>query len=222
MVVEFKQQLGLLSSRTMSFRGGRDWDNQDRRYGNSGSSRGQVRRREDDEPGWDLANKRRRYDVQSFWWLHTYYAYSLSQDDEPHDEHHHAFNAHREESGRGQRGADRDDWREGRNVDQDDWKTRHDPMEEDTNYDQRQHWNKTKRIVASEPSEHVIFLGLDPDFMESDVCSNPTSGPFIHEAFLAQLLRFVQSIGTTPETVTIIRERISGISIFHSLPILVD
>jgi len=221
MVVEFKQQLGLLSSRTMSFRGGRDWDNQDRRYGNSGSSRGQVRRREDDEPGWDLANKRRRYDVQSFWWLHTYYAYSLSQDDEPHDEHH-AFNAHREESGRGQRGADRDDWREGRNVDQDDWKTRHDPMEEDTNYDQRQHWNKTKRIVASEPSEHVIFLGLDPDFMESDVCSNPTSGPFIHEAFLAQLLRFVQSIGTTPETVTIIRERISGISIFHSLPILVD
>lgn len=65
-MVEFKQQLGLLSSRTMSFRGGRDWDNQDRRYGNSGNTRGQVRRREDDELGWDLANKRRRYDVRTF------------------------------------------------------------------------------------------------------------------------------------------------------------
>ena len=159
----------------MSFRGGRDWDNQDRRYGNSGNTRGQVRRREDDELGWDLANKRRRYDVQIFLGPHACYAYSISQDDEPHDEHSHGFNAHREESGRGQRGADRDDWREGRNVDQDDWKTRHDPMEEDTNYDQRQHWNKSKRIVASEPSEHVIFLGLDLDFMESDVCSDPTS-----------------------------------------------
>ena len=58
----------------MSFRGGRDWDNQDRRYGNSGNSRGQVRRREDDELGWDIANKRRRYDVQTlfgapYFWL---------------------------------------------------------------------------------------------------------------------------------------------------------
>ena len=108
----------------------------------------------------------------------------MPQDDEPHDEHHHAFSAHREESGRGQRGADRDDWREGRNVDQDDWRTRHDSMEEDTNYDPRQAWNKSKRIVASEPSEHVIFLGLDPDFMESDVCSDPTSGTFINAPFL--------------------------------------
>ena len=58
-------------------------------------------------------------------------------------------------------------------------------MEDDTNYDQRQNWNKSKRIVASEPSEHVIFLGLDPDFMESDVCSIPTPGTFINAAFLA-------------------------------------
>lgn len=159
----------------MSFRGGRDWDNQDRRYGNSGNSRGQVRRREDDELGWDSANKRRRYEVQIFSEPHACYAYSLSQDDDLHDEHNYGFNAHREEANRGQRGADRDDWREGRNMDQDDWKTRHDPMEEDTNYDQRQHWNKSKRIVASEPSEHVIFLGLDLDFMESDVCLNPIS-----------------------------------------------
>lgn len=79
-VVEFKQQLGPFPpERTMSFRGGRDWDNQDRRYGNSGNVRGQVRRREDDELGWDLANKRRRYDVQTFFetpyfWLCLLYA----------------------------------------------------------------------------------------------------------------------------------------------------
>lgn len=27
-----------------------------------------------------------------------------------------------------------------------------------------------KRLVPSEPSPHVIFLGLDPDFTEADVC----------------------------------------------------
>lgn len=27
-----------------------------------------------------------------------------------------------------------------------------------------------KRLVPSEPSSHVIFLGLDPDFSEADVC----------------------------------------------------
>ena len=29
--------------------------------------------------------------------------------------------------------------------------------------------NNKKRIVPSEPSPHVIFLGLDPDFTEADV-----------------------------------------------------
>lgn len=29
-----------------------------------------------------------------------------------------------------------------------------------------------KRLVPSEPSPHVIFLGLDPDFTESDVSLN--------------------------------------------------
>jgi hypothetical protein len=61
----------------MSFRGGRDWDNHDRRYGNSGNSRGQVRRREDDELGWELANKRRRYDVQTILGHHPCYAHSI-------------------------------------------------------------------------------------------------------------------------------------------------
>lgn len=27
-----------------------------------------------------------------------------------------------------------------------------------------------KRLMPSEPSPHVIFLGLDPDFTEADVC----------------------------------------------------
>ena len=33
------------------------------------------------------------------------------------------------------------------------------------------HWNThgKKRQVPSEPSPHVIFLGLDPDFTEADV-----------------------------------------------------
>lgn len=30
---------------------------------------------------------------------------------------------------------------------------------------------KGKRLLPSEPSPHVIFLGLDPDFTEADVCS---------------------------------------------------
>lgn len=31
-------------------------------------------------------------------------------------------------------------------------------------------WGMKKRLVPSEPSAHVIFLGLDPDFTEADVC----------------------------------------------------
>jgi hypothetical protein len=42
------------------------------------------------------------------------------------------------------------------------------------------------------------------------------------QPFFIQLLRFVQSFGITPDTVTVIRERISGISMFYSLPMLVD
>ena len=34
---------------------------------------------------------------------------------------------------------------------------------------QQRGFNK-KRLVPSEPSPHVIFLGLDPDFTEADVC----------------------------------------------------
>ncbi|KAJ6547297.1 hypothetical protein B0H19DRAFT_1379592 [Mycena capillaripes] len=51
-----------------------------------------------------------------------------------------------------------------------------------------------KRLQSSEPSPHVIFLGLDPDFTEAD------------------LQKYLTSNGCTIETVTIIRERSSGSS----------
>jgi len=40
--------------------------------------------------------------------------------------------------------------------------------------DDRPHRNFVKkRLTPSEPSPHVIFLGLDPDFTEADVCRLP-------------------------------------------------
>ncbi|KAK7038013.1 hypothetical protein R3P38DRAFT_2903934 [Favolaschia claudopus] len=51
-----------------------------------------------------------------------------------------------------------------------------------------------KRLQPSEPSPHVIFLGLDPDFNEAD------------------LQKYLASNGCTIETVTIIRERSTGSS----------
>ncbi|KIK63865.1 hypothetical protein GYMLUDRAFT_95422 [Collybiopsis luxurians FD-317 M1] len=51
-----------------------------------------------------------------------------------------------------------------------------------------------KRLQPSEPSPHVIFLGLDPDFTESDLQS------------------YLNSHGCSVESVTIIRERSTGSS----------
>lgn len=51
-----------------------------------------------------------------------------------------------------------------------------------------------KRLVPSEPSAHVIFLGLDPDFSEAD------------------LQAFLSSHGCNIESVTIIRDRSTGLS----------
>ncbi|KAF9066852.1 hypothetical protein BDP27DRAFT_979484 [Rhodocollybia butyracea] len=51
-----------------------------------------------------------------------------------------------------------------------------------------------KRLQPSEPSPHVIFLGLDPDFTESDLQS------------------YLNSHGCSVETVTIIREKLTGSS----------
>ncbi|KAH8102847.1 hypothetical protein BXZ70DRAFT_926798 [Cristinia sonorae] len=51
-----------------------------------------------------------------------------------------------------------------------------------------------KRLVPSEPSPHVIFLGLDPDFTEAD------------------LQAYLTSNNCSVETVTIIRDRSTGVS----------
>lgn len=34
-----------------------------------------------------------------------------------------------------------------------------------------------KRLIPSQPSPHVIFLGLDPDFTEADVCRLSSLAP---------------------------------------------
>lgn len=38
------------------------------------------------------------------------------------------------------------------------------------NQSQQRGFQAKKRLMPSEPSPHVIFLGLDPDFTEADVC----------------------------------------------------
>ncbi|KAG5727598.1 RNA-binding protein 5-A [Termitomyces sp. T112] len=64
---------------------------------------------------------------------------------------------------------------------------------QDYGQDDRHQRNK-KRLVPSEPSPHVIFLGLDPDFTEADLQSYLTAN------------------GCSIETVTIIRDKSSGSS----------
>lgn len=68
-----------------------------------------------------------------------------------------------------------------------------------------------KRLVASDPSPHVIFLGLDNAFTESDVRAvahrHPSQRLIIHDA---QLHTFLTGQGCSIETVTIIRERSTG------------
>ncbi|PCH38792.1 hypothetical protein WOLCODRAFT_136443 [Wolfiporia cocos MD-104 SS10] len=54
--------------------------------------------------------------------------------------------------------------------------------------------HQKKRLVPSEPSPHVIFLGLDPDFTEAD------------------LQAYLTSNSCSVETVTIIRDRSTGVS----------
>ncbi|KAG6833193.1 hypothetical protein H0H87_010256 [Tephrocybe sp. NHM501043] len=60
---------------------------------------------------------------------------------------------------------------------------------------QKPGFNK-KRLAPSEPSPHVIFLGLDPDFTEAD------------------LQAYLTTNGCSIETVTIIRDKSTGTCIF--------
>ena len=80
--------------------------------------------------------------------------------------------------------------------------------------DRAQPRNK-KRLVPSEPSPHVIFLGLDPDFTEADVrrlfISNTILIPITDFIRLfVQLQAYLSGNGCSIETVTIIRERSTG------------
>ncbi|KAG6376046.1 hypothetical protein JVT61DRAFT_2014 [Boletus reticuloceps] len=58
-------------------------------------------------------------------------------------------------------------------------------------------FHSKKRLVPSEPSSHVIFLGLDPDFSEAD------------------LQAYLSGNGCNIETVTIIRDRSTGTCPIH-------
>ncbi|TDL27198.1 hypothetical protein BD410DRAFT_714561 [Rickenella mellea] len=75
----------------------------------------------------------------------------------------------------------------------------HDFSFDDQSYDDRHHRGQNrKRHIASEPSPHVIFLGLDTDFTEAD------------------LFNFLKGHGCVLETATIIRDRITGTCPFTS------
>lgn len=80
-----------------------------------------------------------------------------------------------------------------------------------------------KRLVPSEPSPHVIFLGLDPDFTESDVSLSSTyplcpqlscqlSPPDARSMpqFVYQMQAYLTSNSCSIESVTIIRDRSTG------------
>ncbi|TFK72554.1 hypothetical protein BDN72DRAFT_887183 [Pluteus cervinus] len=71
-------------------------------------------------------------------------------------------------------------------------------FQQDYGQDDRQRGFNKKRQTPSEPSPHVIFLGLDPDFNEADLKS------------------YLSAHGCSIETVTIIRERSSGTCKFTS------
>ncbi|KAJ8583547.1 hypothetical protein M405DRAFT_866953 [Rhizopogon salebrosus TDB-379] len=68
------------------------------------------------------------------------------------------------------------------------------PQDYAQDYDDRHQkgFQTKKRLVPSEPSPHVIFLGLDPDFSEAD------------------LQAYLSNNGCNIETVTIIRDRSTG------------
>jgi len=88
-------------------------------------------------------------------------------------------------------------------------------MEDDSYQYQSKHGSKGKRMVASEASQHVIFLGLDPDYVESDV-SMQLLMKMDYAPTLSQMLQFLRSYDLVVENVTIIRDRTTGISIFHT------
>lgn len=72
-----------------------------------------------------------------------------------------------------------------------------------------------KRLLPSEPSPHVIFLGLDSDFTEADVRCIGRIFKHVLKC-VAQLQAYLINSGCTIETVTIIRDRSTGTCPFVS------
>ncbi|KAG8885609.1 hypothetical protein FRB97_000517 [Tulasnella sp. 331] len=90
-----------------------------------------------------------------------------------------------------------------------DWKRRKvdlDEFEKPTGYVDEPRWAEgdgpqRRRLEPSEPSQHVIFLGLDPDFTEGD------------------LHNYLTSAGVTLDSVTIIRDKVTGMpDLYHMRP----
>ncbi|KAG9036200.1 hypothetical protein FRB95_009563 [Tulasnella sp. JGI-2019a] len=83
-----------------------------------------------------------------------------------------------------------------------DWKRRKvdlDEFEKPGGYGDEPRWAEgdpppRRRLEPSEPSQHVIFLGLDPDFTEGD------------------LHNYLTSAGAILDSVTIIRDKVTGLS----------
>ncbi|KAG8988569.1 hypothetical protein FRB90_002680, partial [Tulasnella sp. 427] len=88
----------------------------------------------------------------------------------------------------GRSGTDDADWKR-RKVDQDE-----PPAQPQDNGRNEEDFGPRRRLEPSEPSQHVIFLGLDGDFVEDD------------------LKAYLTSKNASLESVTIIRDRITGLS----------
>ncbi|KAG8941773.1 hypothetical protein FRC04_004090 [Tulasnella sp. 424] len=94
----------------------------------------------------------------------------------------------------GRSGADDPDWKR-RKVDLDEFETSGPPSagpdDRGRNDDE---YGSRRRLEPSEPSQHIIFLGLDPDFVEED------------------LKAYLTTKGAALDSVTIIRDRVTGLS----------
>lgn len=130
----------------------RDWDKgkdnwPDQNYWPA-DNRGNMRGREDEYYG---DGKRRKYNNGVCPYVR--FAFSSSHLLQGYDAHSYDESAY--ESGYGQSNA-----------------SRHTDSAPDYGNDDRhgKGFHTKKRLVPSEPSSHVIFLGLDPDFSEADVC----------------------------------------------------
>ena len=83
---------------------------------------------------------------------------------------------------------------------------------EEYSYDDRRREHPPRRkLVPSEASQHIIFLGLDTDFTEADVCADVVEADNVSIAYL-QLQSYLLGLGAVLNSVTVIRDRATGTS----------